>query len=107
MLSRYAKYFLVFIVVCFVIGCGYKEGVIQKDPVAYLWFTGSAEQASVFLDDKEPFVLNKSGGSQEGNLTYYQVPPGKHRIVVKKGSEVVVDRIVIVGDGAIKEILVP
>jgi len=107
MISRYMEYLLVLILAFFVTGCGYKEGVIQKDPVAYLWFTGSAEQASVFLDDKEPFVLNKGGRSQEGNLTYYQVPPGKHRIVVKKGSEVVVDRIVIVGDGAIKEILIP
>jgi hypothetical protein len=107
MLSRYAKYLLAFILACFVTGCGYKEGVIQKDSVAYLWFTGNTEQSLVFLDGKEPFALNQTGGSEKGKPTYYQVPPGKHRVVVKKGNEVVVDRVLIVGDGIIKEILVP
>lgn len=107
MLNRYAKYVLAFIVACFLTGCGYREGVIQKDPIAYLWFTGNTEQALVSLDDKEPFVLNRTEGTQEENLTYYQVPPGKHRIVVKKGSEIVVDRVLIIGDGSIKEIRIP
>lgn len=103
MISSYSKYLLVFVLALFVTGCGYKEGVVQRDSVAHLWFTGSAEQAYVFLDDKEPFVLNSS----EGKLSYYQVTPGKHRIVVKKGTEVVVDRIIIVAEGAIKEIQIP
>jgi hypothetical protein len=103
MMNSYSKYLLVFVLALFVVGCGYKEGVVQKDSVAHLWFTGSTEQAYVFVDDKEAFVLNSSGGK----LTYYQIAPGKHKIVVKKGNEVVVDRIIIVSDGAIKEIQIP
>ena len=102
-MSSYSKFALVLVLALLVTGCGYKEGVVQKDSVAHLWFTGSAEQAYVSVDDKEPFALNSSGG----NLTYYQVAPGKHRIVVRKGTDVVVDRVVIVGDGAIKEIQIP
>jgi hypothetical protein len=107
MLNRYAKCVLVLIVGCFIAGCGYTEGVIQKDPIAYLAFTGNTEQALVFLDNKEPFVLNNIGANQEGKPTQYQISPGKHRIVVRRGSEVVVDRILIVGDGNIKEIQIP
>jgi hypothetical protein len=107
MLNRYARYLIALVLACVITGCGYREGVIQKDPIAYLWFTGNIEQALISLDDKEPFSLSRAEGTQEGSLTYYQVPPGKHRIVVKKGSEVVVDRIFIVADGTIKEIQIP
>lgn len=107
MLNRYRKCVFALVAICFIAACGYTEGVIQKDSVAYLWFTGNTEQAFVSLDGKEFFPLSRIPESQEGKLTYYQVPPGKHRVTVKKGSEVVVDRIFIVGNGTIKEVQIP
>lgn len=82
-------------------GCGYKEGTLVKDPVSYLWFTGNITEAIVFVDDKKPFELGKEG------LVYHQIPPGQHRIIVKKGQEVVVDRILIIGNEITKEIQIP
>ncbi len=82
-------------------GCGYREGTLVKDPVSYLWFTGNITQANVIIDDKKPFELTKEG------LVYYQITPGTHRIIVKKGEEVVVDRVLIIGNETTKEIQIP
>ena len=97
------------------VGCGYHEGVIQEDRKSYLWFTGETESAVVILDDSERFELEPSHyiDSETGErktsrkLIHYQIAPGKHRIVVKKNDHVVVDRVVIIGDGITKEIQIP
>jgi hypothetical protein len=91
-------------------GCGYKEGVLIKEPVSYLWFTGNVQQAFVKIDGKEPFEIGRWAAEQrssEGNLVYYQIPPGKHRIIVEKNGKVVVDRILFVGNENIQEIQIP
>lgn len=97
------------------VGCGYHEGVTQEDRKSYLWFTGETKSAVVILDDNERFELEPSHyidsetGRRRvsGNLIHYQIAPGKHRIVVKKSDQVVVDRVVIIGDGMTKEIQIP
>lgn len=85
-------------------GCGLKEGVIQKEPKSYLWFTGNTDNAIVHIDELEPITLNKKAKSDK---IHYGISPGKHRIVIKKSGEVVVNRIILLGDGTIKEIQVP
>jgi hypothetical protein len=90
-------------------GCGYKEGVLVKEPVSYLWFTGNVQQAIVKIDNGEPFDLSRAAavqGEKEGKV-YYQVPPGKHRVVVEKNGLRLVDRNLYIGDGNIQEIQIP
>jgi hypothetical protein len=101
MVRKIQKTLLVILVCLHLAGCGYREGTLVKDPVSYLWFTGNISQANVIIDDKKPFELEKEG------LVYYQIPPGKHRIIVKKGGGVVVDRILIIGNEITQEIKIP
>ncbi len=101
MVRKIQNFLLVILAFFHLVGCGYKEGTLVKDSVSYLWFTGNIAQANVTIDDRKPFELGKEG------LVHYQIPPGKHRIIVKKGGEVVVDRILIIGNEITKEIQIP
>jgi hypothetical protein len=89
--------------------CGYKEGVLVKEPVSYLWFTGNVQQSMVKVDEREPFDLSKAVAAQEGRdgKVYYQIPPGKHRVIVEKSGQRVVDKIFYIGDGNIQEVAIP
>ena len=99
------------------VGCGLKEGVVQKDPKSFLWFTGDTDNVIVYIDDLEPIELNrtyfvKSENGEEkkkekSENIHYEISPGKHRIIIKKSDKVVVNRIVLLGNGIIKEIQVP
>jgi len=103
------------IALLFIITCGYREGVLQKDSVSYVWFTGNVEGAMASIDNGEPFALQvsnypqdaSSGGKSDAKYVHYKLSPGKHRITVKKQGQVVVDRIVILENENIKEIDVP
>jgi hypothetical protein len=89
--------------------CGYKEGVIVKEPVSYLWFTGNVQHSTVKVDEREPFDLSKAVAEQEGRdgKVYYQIPPGKHRVIVEKSGQKIVEKIFYIGDGNIQEIQIP
>lgn len=98
------------------VGCGLKEGVVQKEQKSFLWFTGNTQNAIVYIDDLNPIILNESlanAGVEGDNNTkrsdkiHYEISPGKHSIIVKKMGEEVVNRIVLLGDGITKEIRVP
>jgi hypothetical protein len=95
-------------------GCGLKEGVIEKDPVSYFWFTGNIENATVYIDDLEPIILSKSYTATESgekiettSPVHYKITPGKHRVIVKKRGEERVNRIILLGSGITKEINIP
>ena len=105
---------LVILLLC--VWCGLKEGVVQKEPKSYLWFTGNTKNATVYIDDLSPIILNENTGTtsvdRENNIEtsdkiHYKISPGKHRIIVKKMGEEVVNRIVFLGNGIIKEIEIP
>jgi len=104
--------FLIFIL-C--IGCGLQEGVIQKAPKSFLYFTGNTENAVVYIDGGPGIVLdssNSSGNDANGQTNssgrvLYEISHGKHDIVVKKSNEVVVHRKVLLGNGITKEIQIP
>lgn len=99
----------------FLTGCGYHEGVIQSDSKSYLWFTGNINNAVVYIDDNAPFSLktvtyiDEATGEKKENaeLTHYQISPGKHDIIVKRDSIVVVNRKILLGSGITKEISIP
>ena len=96
-------------------GCGYKEGVIEPDRQSYIWFSGQTGGAVAIIDDNAPFTLGQTqnAGSKTGTRatgegrTLYRVAPGKHEIIVKKGGEVVVHRVLMIGTGATREVFVP
>ncbi len=85
---------------------GYQEGIIQKDAVSYFRFTGDVAGAAVSIDSGETIYLALDPYGKPAN-TIYKVAPGKHRVVVTKGSQVVVDRVVIVENQNTREIQVP
>ncbi len=112
----YKKFiYLGFALLLLCVGCGLKEGVVQKESKSFLWFTGNTQNAIVFVDDLAPIILNEktSNASDDENNTnrvsqvHYQITPGKHTIVVKISGEEVVNRKVLLGSGITKEIQIP
>jgi hypothetical protein len=94
----------------FLVGCGYREGVVQTDQRSYLCFKGATENAVVSLDSLQPFQLKTkkdNSGSQDNCPFLYEISSGSHRVVVMRNNSVVVDRVIIVGSGMTKEIQVP
>lgn len=82
--------------------CGSNQGVRSAEQFSYLYFTGTALGAAVTVGEATSFVIDKVG---QRNL--YKVANGKQHIIVKKNNTVVVDRIVLLGDGQSKEIYIP
>lgn len=82
-------------------GCGLRETVSQKEKTGYLNFTGSLSNVTVYIDDLEPMVL--TGGKN----VHYEISAGRHHITVVKDGSTVVDRNILLGSGAIKEIKIP
>ncbi|MEH0020769.1 MAG: hypothetical protein V6Z89_14025 [Desulfobacter sp.] len=98
----------VLMLVCLSLGCGLKEGVVQKEAKSYLWFTGNTKGAIVAIDDLTPFSLSSSNSDQNSSREkHYEVIPGKHTIVITKDGREVVNRIIMLGDGMTKEIQIP
>jgi len=100
--------FLIVLISCFLItvsSCGYKEGVIQPGNKSYLVFTGNTEDIQVTIDDNVPF--SGQARVEEGKENLFQISPGKHMIVIRRGSEIVLQREIIIGNGMTKEIQVP
>jgi hypothetical protein len=97
-------------------GCGLEEGVIQKAPRSYLWFTGNTNGVTVIIEGRPPFELNvdSTGGEKTQDQStdaskkvYYEIDPGKHTVIIHKYGQVVVNRTLLLGDGAITEIKIP
>ncbi len=103
------------VILLFCVGCGLKEGVVQKEAKSYLWFTGATESSIVYIDDlnpielKENYYINSQTGekSKKNKDIHYKLIPGKHRVIVEKMGVKIVDRIVFLGSGIIKEIEIP
>jgi hypothetical protein len=83
--------------------CGLREGVVQKEPQSFLWFTGNTQNAVVYIDDLAPFTLSE----ENDELIHYEISPGKHEIVVKRSGNEIVNRVVLLGSGMTKEIQIP
>jgi hypothetical protein len=96
-------------------GCGLKEGVTLKEPKSFIWFTGNTDNAVVYIDDLNPFILNEKSSNlndedendNRKGLIHYQISPGKHKIVVIKSGTEVVNRDILLGNGITKEIQIP
>ncbi len=107
MVSRRLLYVAMFLFL--IISCGYYEGVVQPTPSSYMSFVGNVDSAIAIIDDKITLDLDRELRGSEGKKqsVLFQITPGKHKVIVTKMGQKVVDRVVIVGDGATKEIEVP
>jgi uncharacterized protein YcfL len=99
---RSLKLFFILSILFLLSACGSNQGVIANEQVSYLYFTGAAEGSAVTVGETNPFVIDKVG---KRNL--YKVAKGKQHITVKKNNTIVVDRMVLLGDGQSKEIYIP
>jgi len=82
--------------------CGYNSGSRISEPVSYLYFTGEAQGAEVFIDDNAGFMITETGSENQ-----YKVTPGKHLIVIKKDGQTKVKRSVMLADGNAQEFNIP
>ncbi len=108
--------YLVLVVLMLCGACGLREGVVQKEPKSFLWFSGNTQNAIVYIDDLAPIILNErssSAGIEGENNTnrsgqvHYEISPGKHSIVVKKSGKEIVNRNILLGNGITREIQIP
>lgn len=113
-----AKYVLPVILILLMVGCGYQEGRIQQEEKSYLRFGGKWRNASVYFNDNPnpvhlkvfiPPVSQSETTSTEENyppLTY-AVRPGQYRLRIFKEEQLVVDRLLFLGDQATMEVYIP
>lgn len=108
------NFLLLIFLVMVIVSCGYKEGVIQRADKSFLNFTGNLQEASVQIDNAEPFMLKSYVVDAEGQQRavdnknkLYQISPGKHNVKVYRGGQLVVNRILILDNNVIKEVQIP
>lgn len=96
------------------VGCGSKEGVLVPDKKAYLWFTGSTEGVSLYIDAQGPFELAPNYTTDEKNNKtprnaplHYEIDPGKHTITLMRGGNVILERTLLIGNHMTQEIEIP
>ena len=92
-----------------IVSCGYYEGVVQPTPQSYLAFIGNTRGSVAVIDDVITLNLDKELQEMDGRgkTVLFQIAPGKHKVIVTRMGREVVNRIIIVADGATKEIQVP
>lgn len=102
---------LILILILFAIfcsGCGLTERVVEKEQKSMLWFTGRTNGATAYIDDGAPIELKSPLYDERSDKKYYyEVKPGKHKIIVKVDGAIVVERNVLLGNGIVKEIEIP
>jgi len=92
-----------------IVSCGYYEGVVQPTPKSYMSFMGNVDGATAIIDDTITLNLDNELRGVEGQIksVLFQITPGKHKVIVTKMGREVVNRVILIGDGATKEIEVP
>jgi hypothetical protein len=92
-----------------IISCGYYEGVVQPTPQSYLAFIGNTRGSVAVIDDVIKLNLDKELQETDGRekMVLFQIAPGKHKVIVTRMGREVVNRVIIVTNGATQEIQVP
>lgn len=105
---------LVILSLATVLGCGFREGVIQPDSRSFIWFSGNTQDAIASVDKQSEFKIepnyyvdNRGEKVKKSGRALYEVKPGKHEIIVKRNGEIIVNRILMISAGATKEVRVP
>lgn len=94
--------------------CGYNEGIVQKADKSYLKFTGHWQNATVQIDDSQPFELKaitekgvEGENTQSPSKMLYEVSPGRHNLKIYREGRLVVNRIMILENRATREVMIP
>jgi hypothetical protein len=95
---KYVVMIITLMAILGVTGCGYKEGIVTTEQKSYLYFTGNVKDVKVSLDNGVSFSV-ESGANQQ-----YKINSGKHLITIYRGNEIIIRRVIFVGDGVTKEI---
>lgn len=93
-------------------GChhGSREGITVKDNVCYLRFMGDVNGVEVSINDGEKFVLPEPESKRPDSFkprNLYQLTPGKHTIKIFRNGELILNRIVYIGQNETKEVQIP
>jgi len=94
-------------------GCGFNEGIIQKQELGFLKFVGDSGDVVVQIDGDSRIPTGTAGAAEGrnsvdvGENVVYQLPPGKHTIKVYRDGKLVVNRIVVLDNQVVTEVLVP
>ena len=84
-------------------GCsGVKTAIVSEAKQSYLFFNGNIVGAEYSIDKGAWYKIVKTGENE-----LYPAEPGKQRIQVRKNGVIVVDKLILLGDSAAKEIKVP
>jgi hypothetical protein len=92
-----------------IVSCGYHEGVVQPTPRSYVVFIGNTNGATAVIDGTITLNLDKEllKTDEGGKTILFQIAPGKHEVIVTRMGKEVVNRVIIIADGATKEIQIP
>ncbi len=105
------KFIILLFILLSITSCGLREGVVQKAEKSYIQFTGNWKNAIIQIDNLEPFVLESTYDSNnEQNkkppLTY-QLTPGKHHLKVKRGGNLLINRVLFLDSQSKMEVIIP
>ena len=94
--------------------------VTQGDQKSYVFFSGNAANAVAYIDGKGvllegDMVSGSTSGIQDNyqlkpgakGRSLIQVAPGKHEVKVIKDNQILIHRIILVGEGVAFEVAVP
>lgn len=103
-------YAIVLLACLFAVGCmhyGARQGTIQKADGTYLQFVGDSSEAELIIDDGHKIavkVIEKGDQKDFDPRDLYQIKPGKHSIKVFVSGQLIVDQLIYVAGGEIKEV---
>jgi hypothetical protein len=111
-IKQHFKHLLVLILVIILVDIGFTScdtgtTVVQQNCQSQLCFTGNFVNAIVCIDEQKPIELKTPSRGTESLKNYYEVSPGRHRLVIYKEGEVVIDRFIFVHQNMTKEIKIP
>ena len=116
----YRRWICLLLTALFVTSCGYSTGVIQNDEAGYIKFTGNWKNASIKIDESEPFELKYYHPEENINdevsqnqapvspAKVYLVSPGNHLVkVYNENGELAVKRKLFIGNQQTMEVRIP
>jgi len=105
------RFAVAFIIGTVALGCGIHEGMVQREDLGFVEFTGNWQNADIRIDNLNPLIL-KSTSDPEKNVQdspalIYKLPKGKHNIKVYRDGNLVVDRVVFIDSNMRLEVNIP
>jgi len=94
-------------------GCGYHEGVVVRDEMAYVQLVGDWTNVAVQIDNTEPTLLKYEPDPYDPQAPprqpalKYAMATGKHTIKLYREGRLILDRVVFLSNQQTTEVRVP